>query len=314
MTTHMRMLSSLAFTAAALLTLSSDALARSGGMGGGGGGMRSFSVARTPIVVSRVRPTSTTAAARSRMTSATSHTNSSGTKTSHAKVNHCKKGCDSRPDSKTTQSKTNPDSGSQGNSTEHHKHRHHHQGPTPLDSLQSLLGSASQGTSGSQAVDPNASQGVVSQGTVSQGQGTGGQGSGGTVRRHRNVEDRDHRNDSSSPADDDTTDSANPNSDKGDGNGARPPQAPTQELIGSYPVAGNIDQGGGGSGGTGSTSKERPIGTSPIEAQTVSTGIAATPAPAPVAVDPPGCIYERSVRKAPGGGLQRVIFKICPDA
>jgi hypothetical protein len=35
---------------------------------------------------------------------------------------------------------------------------------------------------------------------------------------------------------------------------------------------------------------------------------------APVAVDPPGCIYERSVRKLPGGGLQRVIVKICPDA
>jgi hypothetical protein len=37
-------------------------------------------------------------------------------------------------------------------------------------------------------------------------------------------------------------------------------------------------------------------------------------APAPVAVDPPGCVYERSVRKLPGGGLQRVIVKICPDA
>jgi hypothetical protein len=37
-------------------------------------------------------------------------------------------------------------------------------------------------------------------------------------------------------------------------------------------------------------------------------------APAAVAVDPPGCVYERSVRKLPGGGLQRVIVKICPDA
>jgi hypothetical protein len=34
---------------------------------------------------------------------------------------------------------------------------------------------------------------------------------------------------------------------------------------------------------------------------------------APVAVDPPGCVYERSVRKLPGGGLQRVIVKVCPD-
>src|SRR5947199_7805826 len=89
MKTHMRMLSSLALTAAALVTLSSDALAR-GGMGGGGS--RSFHVARAPTVVSRVRTTST-AAVRSRTASATSHTKSSGTKTSHAKTNHCKKGC-----------------------------------------------------------------------------------------------------------------------------------------------------------------------------------------------------------------------------
>ena len=37
-------------------------------------------------------------------------------------------------------------------------------------------------------------------------------------------------------------------------------------------------------------------------------------APAPVVVEPAGCIYERSVRKLPGGGLQRVIVKMCPDA
>jgi hypothetical protein len=131
------------------------------------------------------------------------------------------------------------------------------------------------------------------------------QGSGGTVRKRRNVEDRDRRDDSSSPADGDTKDSANPNPDQ-DGNGTRPPQAPTQaptqELLGNYPVA-VIDQGGGGSGG-----KERPIR---IEAP---TGIGPAPAQAPVAVDPPGCVYERSVRKPPGGGLQRVILKICPDA
>ena len=42
----------------------------------------------------------------------------------------------------------------------------------------------------------------------------------------------------------------------------------------------------------------------------VSLGVAAA---APVAVDPPGCVYERSVRKLPGGGLQRVLIKICPD-
>jgi hypothetical protein len=43
-------------------------------------------------------------------------------------------------------------------------------------------------------------------------------------------------------------------------------------------------------------------------------GVGIGAAPAPVVVDPPGCVYERSVRKLPGGGLQRVIVKICPDA
>jgi hypothetical protein len=316
MTTHMRMLSSLALTAAALITLSSDALAR-GGMGGGGG-MRSFHVARAPTVVSRVRTTST-AAVRSRTTSATSHTKSSGTKTSHAKANHCKKGCDSSSDSKTKQAMTNPgsnpDSGSKDKDKSvegRHHHRHHHDN-TPPD-LSSLLNSASQGSSGSPATDPNASQGAVS--PVAASQGTVSQGSSGTVRKRRNVEDRDQRDGSSSPADGDTKDSANPSSanpnPEQDGNGTRPPQqAPAQELIGNYPVA-VVDQGGGGgtrSTGSGGT---QPIRTYPIEAPTVSTGNGA--APAPVAVDPPGCFYERSVRKPAGGGLQRVILKICPDA
>jgi hypothetical protein len=44
----------------------------------------------------------------------------------------------------------------------------------------------------------------------------------------------------------------------------------------------------------------------------VSVGIGAV---APVVeADPPGCTYERSVRTLPGGGLQRVIIKVCPDA
>jgi hypothetical protein len=41
----------------------------------------------------------------------------------------------------------------------------------------------------------------------------------------------------------------------------------------------------------------------------VSVGVAA----APVAVEAPGCVYEKSVRKLPDGGLQRVIVKVCPD-
>jgi hypothetical protein len=41
----------------------------------------------------------------------------------------------------------------------------------------------------------------------------------------------------------------------------------------------------------------------------MSDGSGAAPA-----ADPSGCSYERSVRKLPGGGLQRVIVKVCPDA
>src|SRR5262245_5709334 len=41
----------------------------------------------------------------------------------------------------------------------------------------------------------------------------------------------------------------------------------------------------------------------------VSLGVAA----APVAAEPVGCTYEKSVRKLAGGGLQRVLIKICPD-
>ena len=42
----------------------------------------------------------------------------------------------------------------------------------------------------------------------------------------------------------------------------------------------------------------------------VSVGIGAV---APVAVDPPGCTYERTVRHVPGVGLQRVLIKVCPE-
>jgi hypothetical protein len=41
----------------------------------------------------------------------------------------------------------------------------------------------------------------------------------------------------------------------------------------------------------------------------VSLGVAA----ATVAAEPVGCTYEKSVRKLAGGGLQRVLIKICPD-
>jgi len=53
-----------------------------------------------------------------------------------------------------------------------------------------------------------------------------------------------------------------------------------------------------------------PVVVTPPAPVSVGVGLAA----AVEAVEPPGCTYERSVRKQPGGGLQRVIVKICPDA
>jgi len=53
-----------------------------------------------------------------------------------------------------------------------------------------------------------------------------------------------------------------------------------------------------------------PVVVSPPVPVSVGVGVVA----APEAIEPPGCTYERSVRKLPGGGLQRVIVKICPDA
>ena len=54
-----------------------------------------------------------------------------------------------------------------------------------------------------------------------------------------------------------------------------------------------------------------PVVDHPHSHPSVSVGLGVVAAP--VAVDPPGCVYERSVRKLPGGGLQRVIVKVCPD-
>jgi len=53
-----------------------------------------------------------------------------------------------------------------------------------------------------------------------------------------------------------------------------------------------------------------PVVDHPHSHPSVSAGLGVA---APVAVEPAGCTYERSVQKLPGGGLQRVIIKICPD-
>jgi hypothetical protein len=78
----------------------------------------------------------------------------------------------------------------------------------------------------------------------------------------------------------------------------------------------------GGTGGT-TTPPPPPVVVNPPPVVVNPPPVVMTPPPAPVsvgvgvaapvAVDLPSCVYERSVRKLPGGGLQRVIIKICPD-
>jgi hypothetical protein len=71
---------------------------------------------------------------------------------------------------------------------------------------------------------------------------------------------------------------------------------------------------GGGTTTGGTISREPPPVVTverphPVYPPAVGIGVA----PAPGIVEPPGCVYERSVHKLPGGGLQRVIVKVCPD-
>jgi len=69
------------------------------------------------------------------------------------------------------------------------------------------------------------------------------------------------------------------------GGGGGFPQLPMQS---SNPATGSADAGAGASADAGASGSQAPA-----EA---------------------GCTYERSVRKVSGGGLQRVILKVCPDA
>jgi hypothetical protein len=52
-----------------------------------------------------------------------------------------------------------------------------------------------------------------------------------------------------------------------------------------------------------------PVVVTPPAPVSVGVGVVA----ATEVIDPPSCTYERSVRKLPGGGLQRVLIKVCPD-
>jgi hypothetical protein len=87
--------------------------------------------------------------------------------------------------------------------------------------------------------------------------------------------------------------------DQGNGGSTIPPPNAIHPIIGTIPS--------NGQGGTIEKEKHPFL-------PSLSAGMGAAPASAAVAVDPAGCVYERSVRKLPGGGLQRVIVKICPDA
>jgi len=265
------MLAGLALTAATVITLSSDALARSGGFGG----MRSFSVARTPVVVSRVGTTSPSAARR---TSATSHVNSLGTKTSQSKTHGCKKDCSD------------------------HRHK------APINWLPPIPASGSQVSSDAASQTTEASV--------------------GDVRDHRNVEvrrrvgTRDHRKDEVRDDRDggrEDSESSGPQDSGGEGGGGRDvvvnDGGGTRAAV--YPVAtlpSGPNQGSGGStsttGSGGAINKEHPIRPNQLPPTSAGTGAA----PASAAADAPGCVYERSVQKLPGSGLQRVILKICPDA
>jgi hypothetical protein len=293
MTSHTRMLAGLALTAATVVTLSSDALARGGS---GFGGMRSFSVARTPTVVNRV----STSASAVRRTSATSHTTSSGTKTSSSgtkasqtKMHSCKKDC----------------------SDHHHK--------PPFNWMPPIPASPSQASGSPVSSDP-ANQGaatpVASVGDVSDNRSAG-------VRHHRKAEVRDHRKD------EDQDDRKDEDRDDRDGSGDSESNGPQdtggkggggqggsgQEVVVNdrggtraavYPVA-TLPSGSTGISGTqgsgGTISKERP---NPLPPTSAGTGAAAASTPA----DAPNCVYERTVQRLPDGRLQRVVLKVCPDA
>jgi hypothetical protein len=290
MTTHTRMLASLALTAATLVTFSSDALAR-----GGFGGMRSFSVARAPMVVSRVQATSASAVRR---TSATSHTSSSGTKTSQTKTHSCKNDCSD------------------------HRHKPPMNWMPPM--MPPIPASASQASSDSSTPAPEASVGDVRRSVAARDHRKTGS------RDHRKDEDRDDRDggsedgESSSPKDSSPQDSRPQDSRPQDSRpqDSRPQGGSDRDVVVNdgggtraavYPVAtlpSGANQGSGGSTGGVTVVKEHLIRPNPLPPTSAGTGAA----PAATGTDQPSCVYERTVQKRPDGGLQRVVLKVCPDA
>jgi len=285
------MLAGLALTAATIVTLSSDALAR-----GGFGGMRSFSVARAPTVV---RTTSASAVHR---TSATSHSNSAGTKTSPTKTHGCKKDC------------TKP-----GSSDHRHKAPFNWLPPSPASGSQLSSDGGNQSTAQTSVGDVRDHRNVEARDRRKVG-----------VRDHRKDEVRDDRDGDSEDSESSTPKDSTPKDSGGqggsgrdvvvnDGGGTRAAVYPVATLPSGPNQGSGGNSGGDGGTGTGTTgtrgsdgtiSKENPIRPNPLPPMSAGTRAA----PAPAAVDPPGCVYERSVQKLPSGGLQRVIFKTCPDA
>jgi hypothetical protein len=287
MTTHTRMLTSVALTAATLVTLSSDALAR-GGFGGGFGGMRS--VARAPMVVSKAP---TNSASSVRRTSATTHTSSSGTKTSQTKTHSCKNDC-----------------------SDHHHHK------PPMNWMPPMMpASGSQVGSDTSSPAPEASGGDVQRSVVARDHRKV------STRDHRKDEDRDDRDDrddredseSSGPKDSSPLDSSPRDSGPQD---SSPQGGSSREVVvndrggtraAAYPVAtlpSGPNQGSGGSNGGVTVVKEHPIRPNPLPPTSAGTGAA----PTATTADQPNCVYERTVQKRPDGGLQRVVLKVCPDA
>jgi len=275
MATKMRIFSSLALTAATLFVvpLSSEEALARGGMGGGGG-MRSFGVVRTsPVIVSRVRTTNTTVLHKQTSTSTLSRRKLTTTANVGTK-NTIKSVSRSRKLLGTQTSKLKTTQ----------------DGGEPSGGGS---GGGKGGTTGGTGGTNNPNPGGGANNPNPGGGTTGGTGGGTTTGG--------------------TGGTNNPNP-GGGANNPNPGGGTTTGGTGGGTTTGGTGggttTGGTGTGGTttGSTGHKPPV--------IIVEHPVYTPAPvtvAPVAVDPPGCVYERSVRKLPGGGLQRVIVKVCPE-
>src|SRR5215813_10157289 len=283
MATKMRIFSRLALTAAVLFVvpLSSEVASAKGGMGGGGG-MRSSGIVRTsPVIMSRVR-TSNVSVVRKQTVSQTKLKNfQAGDKLKNKQI------VEKLKNDKLKHAKLNPHA-------------------TPCISQQ---------TAGTAPCHPGGGGGTTTGGTggttnPNPGGGTTTGGTGGT----NNPNPGGGANNPNPGGGTTTTGGTGGTNNPKPGGGANNPNPGGGTTTGGSGGGTTTGGTGGGTttGGTGTTTGNtghKPpviIVEQPVYAPAPVTA-------APVAVDPPGCVYERSVRKLPGGGLQRVIVKVCPE-